>query len=132
MERRSFGTGTRWEAAFGYARAVRIGPHVWVAGTTAIGSDGRIAAPDDAGTQTRQAFQNVEQALEELGASLADVVRTRLHVTDIRRDGEAVGTAHGEVFGEIRPVTAMGEVARLIEPAMRVEVEAEAFVRGNA
>ena len=123
-----FSSGSRWEAAVGYSRAVRAGPFVFVAGTTATASDGRIVGEGDAYVQTRRALANVEAALSEAGATLVDVVQTRLYVRDIAR-WEEVGRAHAEVFGEDPPATAMVEVSALIDPRMLVEVEATA-IRG--
>ena len=126
--RRQVGSGAPWEAAVGYSRAVRVGPHVWVAGTTGIDADGRAAA--DAYGQAKRALVLVEAALAELGASLRDVVRTRLYVVDAARDAEAVGRAHGEAFETIRPAATLVEVRALIRPDLLVEVEAEAYVGG--
>jgi enamine deaminase RidA (YjgF/YER057c/UK114 family) len=109
---------------------VRVGAHVHVAGTTAVDEQGNVIAPHDAGEQARVALERIAAALRECGASLADVVRTRIYVVDIGRDWEAVGRAHGAVFADIRPVTTMVEVRALIDSAMRVEIEAEAIVAG--
>ena len=123
------GSGAPWEAVVGYSRVVVHGDMAWVSGTTAT-VDGAVVHPGDAGAQTRQALAILGEALERAGFSLADVVRTRMYVTDISR-WEEVGRAHGEVFGEIRPATAMVQVAALIDPAMLVEIEADA-VRGTS
>lgn len=120
------GSGAPWEPVVGYSRVVRAGDHVWVAGCTALSEDGVVVGGPSAYDQARHALGNVESALAQVGASLADVVRTRMYVTDISR-WEEVGRAHGEVFGEIRPVTAMVEVSALIDPRMLVEIEADAY-----
>jgi enamine deaminase RidA (YjgF/YER057c/UK114 family) len=125
-----FGSETPWEAVVGYSRVVVHGDMAWVSGTTAT-VDGSVVHPGDAGAQTRQALVLVGAALERAGFTLADVVRTRLFVTDISR-WEEVGRVHGEVFGDIRPATSMVQVAALIDPAMLVEVEADAVRRTPA
>lgn len=130
MQRINHSTGSQWEPIIGYSRAVRVGPFIYVSGTTASGPDGSIVGGNDAYAQTRQVLINIIGALKAVGAGPEHVVRTRIYLTDISRWQEA-GRAHGEVFGTVLPATAMVEVAKLISPDMLVEMEVDAYLSGE-
>ncbi len=130
MKRVNVSSGTPWEASVGYSRAVRVGEHVYVSGTTASDESGRTVAVDDAYAQTQYVLRKIDMALREVGATMSDVVRTRMFVTDISR-WEEIGKAHGEVFGDIRPAATMVEVRRLVSHDHLVEIEVDAVVNGQ-
>ncbi|HEV2039405.1 MAG TPA: RidA family protein [Casimicrobiaceae bacterium] len=127
MRRQLYSSGASWEPVVGYSRAVRVDTRIWVSGTTSTGSDGAIVGRGDPYAQAKQAIANIERALVSAGAGLADVVRTRIYVTDMAH-WQDIGRAHGEAFADIRPASTMVEVSRLIDPDLLVEIEADAVI----
>jgi enamine deaminase RidA (YjgF/YER057c/UK114 family) len=127
MRRQLYSSATSWEPVVGYSRAVKVDNRIWISGTTSTGSDGAIVGKGDPYAQAKQAIANIERALVAAGAALADVVRTRIYVTDIAH-WQDIGRAHGEAFADIRPASTMVEVSRLIDPDLLVEIEADAVI----
>jgi enamine deaminase RidA (YjgF/YER057c/UK114 family) len=130
MPRRRVDSGSPWEPKLGYSRAVRVGPLIFVSGTTSVALDGRVVHEGDAYAQAREALGRIGRALQQVGSRLEDIVATRIYLTDMDR-WEEVGRAHGEVFGEIRPTSTLVEISRLVDPRMLVEIEAIAWVEGG-
>jgi len=127
LKRANFSSGSPWEPVVGYSRAVKVGGHIWIAGTTAIDSDGNVVGKNDPGLQTTCILNIIRVAIEQAGAGMENIVRTRIYVKNIGQ-WEEIGRAHGAVFDQIRPATTMVEVSRLVDPDMLVEIEAEAFI----
>lgn len=127
LARKNISSGAPWESIVGYSRAVRLGNHVWVSGTTATDESGKVVGPGDAAMQTRYVLRKIEMALQQAGLTMQNVVRTRMFVTDISQ-WEAIGRVHGEFFGVVRPAATMVEVSKLIDPAHLIEIEVDAFI----
>lgn len=130
MQRKNISSGAPWESIVGYCRAVRVGDHVWVAGTTATDENGAVVGKGDAAAQARYILSKIDKALHEAGAAMKHVVRTRMFVTDISQ-WEGIGRAHGEHFAAVRPAATMVEVSRLIDPDHLIEIEVDAFIHGD-
>lgn len=129
-ERKNISSGAKWEASVGYSRAVKVGPFIYVSGTTSVGENGEIVGDGDVYAQTKRVFEIIEKALTEAGATLANVVRTRMFITDIEQ-WEQAGKAHGEVFGDVRPAATLVEVSALVDPRLLIEIEVDAMLTND-